>query len=339
MTVIKKVGIGLGALVALVVAGGVGTLAWAKSAATTRLAAKHAAHTADFPIPFPLSEVELAALRAERTTPETPEGADVLAGVDLGALATERAVARGKYLVESRYPCGECHGANFGGGTMIDDPAIGVLKGKNLTRGQGGVVANYTATDWDRMVRHGIKPDGTATVMPSVDFLAMSDRELSDVVAYIGSLPPVDATVPDVEMGPLGAVLVATGQLRLTAEFADHQKQHLLVAPKEDTPEFGAHLAQVCAGCHNPELTGGPIAGGPPDWPPARNLTPHADGLAGWTYDDFKRAMLEAKGKDGTPLREPMASMPKFAKNMTETDLEAMWKHLASLAPKPTPKP
>ena len=92
----------------------------------------------------------------------------------------EAAIARGKHLVEARYGCMACHGANLGGGTMIDDPAIGSVLGPNLTPGKGGRCADYSMADWDRVVRHGVKRDGTATLMPSEDFFKMSDAELSD---------------------------------------------------------------------------------------------------------------------------------------------------------------
>lgn len=339
MSLIKKLGIGLGIGVVVVGAGAGGTLAWAKSTATERLSKKPQVHSVDFAIPFPLSEAEVATLRAERTTAETPEGTDVLAGVDLGALATERAAARGKYLVEARYVCVECHGNDLGGGTMIDDPAIGTLKGRNLTSGQGGVTAQYKAADWDRMVRHGIKPDGSLTPMPSIDYKEMTDRELSDIVTYIRSLPPVNADVPAPTYGPLGYVLTALGKINLSGELLPHDKPHAVDPPAETSPDFGKHVTQVCAGCHNPNFTGGPIPGAPPDWAPAKNLTPHAEGLAGWTFADFSRAMREGLGKNGQPLRPPMSNVPTYAKRLSDRELQAMFEYLQSLPPQPAVKP
>lgn len=339
MSLIKKLGIGLGVAVGVVAAGAGGTMAWARSTATERLAKKPQVHSVDFAIPFPLGEAEVAALRQERTTPETPEGTDVLAGVDLGALASERAAARGKYLVEARYVCVECHGYDFGGGTMVDDPAIGTLKGRNLTLGKGGVTAQYKAADWDRMVRHGVKPDGTLTVMPSIDYREMTDHELSDIVSYIRSLPPVDADVPPPTFGPVGYLLTALGKINLSGEQLPHDRPHAVEPPAENTPDFGKHVAAVCAGCHNPEFTGGPIVGGPPDWPPAKNLTPHAEGLAGWTFADFSRALRDGVGKNGQPLRAPMSNMPTYAKRMSDRELQAMFEYLQSLPARPTVKP
>jgi len=267
----------LGALVALVLLAAGLAYAWAKSTASSRMEKQHTTHLVDFPIPFPLTDAEVAELRAEKAKAlpaEADPNADVLAGVDLKAVALERAQARGKHLVESLYPCIECHGKDFGGGTMVDDPAIGKILGVNLTRGKGGVVATYTAADWDRTVRHGVLPTGKPTVMPAGDFAAMSDQELSDIVAYIRSVPPVDREVPRPTYGPVGTLLMAAGKIRINAEEDPHEKPHAAQAPAAAvTAEFGQHLLQVCTGCHGVDLAGGPIPGGPPDWPEAAKLS------------------------------------------------------------------
>ena len=342
MGIVRKVAIGVGGLLGLLVVGGGGTYLWASNAASSKLAAAHDVHRVDFPIPFPLTESELSALRAERSAmaSKTAKGVDVLAGVDVNALATVRAVARGQHLVESFYACGECHGADCGGGVMVDDPAtIGRILGQNLTLGTGSRTLKYTAADWDRIVRHGVKPNGTGTPMPSKDFFEMSDRELSDIVSYIRSLPAVNKEVPPVALGPLGKVLVATGQIVLSADVhpTKHVIDHALLPPAAlADATFGKHLAQTCTGCHRDNFAGGKILGGPPDWPPARNLTP--TGLVGWTFEDFQRALLEGKSKNGVALLEPMASMPKMAKNMTETELQALWAYIKDLPAQPTGK-
>lgn len=338
MGVVRKLAIGVGGLVGVLVLAGAGGYVWAGSAAKTRLSKTIEVHRADFPIPFPLTDEELAAVRAERAAASPAKGgADPLSGVDLNALATERAVARGKHLVESFYGCAECHGADFGGGVMIDDPVMGRFLGPNLTLGTGSRTATYTAADWDRTVRHGVKPDNTPTPMPSRDFFSMSDRELSDIVSYIRSMPPVNKEVPAVALGPIGRALVATGQYQLSAEI--HPTKHVIdhaalpPAPAADAT-FGKHLAQTCTGCHGATFAGGKIIGGPPEWPPASNLTP--TGLAGWSYDDFARALKEGKSKNGVALREPMASMPKFARNMTDIELQALWAYIKELPAQPT---
>ncbi len=137
--------------------------------------------------------------------------------------------------------------------------------------------------------------------MPSVDFLSMSDQELSDIITFIRAQPPVDREQPRPEYGPVGLLLLAKGDINVTAEIVDHQKARERLPPETASKEFGHHLAQVCTGCHGRALKGGPIAGGDPSWPPSADLT--TKGLAGRTYEDFKRALTEGKRKDGSELK------------------------------------
>ncbi len=306
------------ALLAILVLAAGAFYAWATMRVSSLRSREIATHTVDFPIPFPLTEAEAAEI-------PSPDSA--------GAVAVARAIERGRHLVDSRYLCTECHGDDFGGGTMIDDRALGRILGPNITRGRGSVVSAYGPSDWDRAVRHGVAPSGTPSVMPAEDFQLMSDQELADIVAYIQSMPPVDNEVVTVDLGPVGTVLVALGQLRFAADvIPTHTTAHAETPPAtEVTAEFGKHLAGVCTGCHRADLSGGPVPGGDPSWPPARNLTPHADGLATWSYDDFTRAMRDAKRPDGADLREPMSMITDFTRNMSDTELQALWMYLQSL--------
>lgn len=359
-----KIGIGIAGTLAVLGMVGYGYVSMAMAA---RLGLPHLTHTYEVPVPFPLSEQEIAELRAEKEkalAAEAPapdgeadadseaaadgeapaegeaaeaEAVDVLADVDLDALALQRAQERGKHLVEARFACIECHGGDFTGGVMVDDGAMGTWLGPNITGGEGSPAKDYTIADWDRIVRHGVKKNGRAAIMPSEDFVNMSDRELSDIIAYIKTFAPVDKKVPAPTFGPIGSVLLARGDLPLSAEHHagnnDHPKE-----PPEATVSvaFGRHLSQICTGCHRAELNGGPIAVGPPNWPPARNLTPHADGLEGWSLDDFKVAMREGKRPDGSELLEPMTLIKPYAQKMTETEIEALFTYLQSLPPTAT---
>lgn len=319
---LKVAGMILVAVLLLGMAGGL----WASSSAKEKLEQTYAVHVVELSIPTPLTEAELREL-GDEVDDEAVE-----------AIALERAIARGKHLTTARYVCTACHGADFGGGVMVDDPAVGRLLGSNLTKGEGGVTRDYTAADWDRIVRHGVKRDGRPALMPSEDFMAMSDRELSDIVAYIDSLPPVDNAVPASSLGPVGKFLVASGKFRLSAELIhDHEAPHAPEPPPaEVSVEFGRHIAQVCAGCHRPGFEGGPIVQGPPGWPTASNLTPHDDGLGGWSFEQFETLMRKGVRPDGMPTRAPMAEVASFASVMTDTELRALWTFFRSLDPAPT---
>jgi cytochrome c5 len=338
--VFRRLGVGLAVLALLALAG----FLFASLKASNKLSRRWDTHRLDIPVPNPLTDGELAALRAEHAGSDAgaqgDAGADSdpLAGLDLASLATERAIARGKHLVEGRYGCNGCHGENLAGGVMIDDPAIGSIRAPNLTKGKGGRVAGYTIADWDRIVRHGVKPDGSPAVMPSEDYFAMSDHELSDVVAYIRSLPAVEAEIPAPSFGPVGKVLLALDKFPISAEkVANHGAAHGQKAPDAaDTAAFGAHLAATCTGCHRANLAGGPMTFGPPGWPAAANLTRDATGLADWSFEDFEKALTQGIRKGGRALREPMTHVLPGTRAMTDLERKALWTYLGTLNPLPT---
>ena len=316
----------LGVLLAVLLVAAAAFYLWAGYTAGQRMTTTYETHRVDFPVPFPLTAEQLAAAGVS-------DDAD-------GALAMARARERGRHLVEARYHCIECHGEDFSGGVMVDAFPIGRFLGPNLTTGRGSIIAGFTPADWDRAVRHGVLRDGRPSIMPAQDFLRMSDQELSDIIAYIQAQPPVDNEVPAPTLGPLGKVLMATGQLNPPAEsIPDHQGAHPLAPPPAGvTAEFGGHLAATCVGCHSMNLAGGPIVGGDPSWPPARNLTPHETGLAGWTYDQFLAAMRQGTRPDGTPLQVPMTFVMPYAQSMSDVEMQAIWTYLQSLPPTPLPR-
>lgn len=315
-----KIALAVVALVLLVVGGGLGIAVFRANGIISQTVETH---RVDFPIPFPLTEEEIAALDSSAN----PQ-----------AVALDLAMERGRHLVRARYGCADCHGDDFGGGVMIDDPMIGTALGPNITTGPGSRTLDYTASDWDRAVRHGVLPDGRPAIMPAEDYQLMSDQELSDIIVYLRAQPPVDDEVEPPSLGPLGTVLVATGALPFAAlEVPSHEAPHTeLPPPTEVSVEFGRHLAGVCVGCHGTDFSGGPISGGDPSWPPARNLTPHEEGLAGWSYEDFQAALRDMKRPDGTTLLEPMTFVAPLAANMTDVEMRALWTYLQTVPARPT---
>jgi mono/diheme cytochrome c family protein len=306
------------------------TWLWAHLVATSRYEQQWTVHNADFPIPFPLSTAELKALRAERLLAGASE-TDPFVGVDLQAAAMERAIQRGKHIVKSRVSCDGCHGSDFGGAAVVDMALVGHWIAPNLTSGEGSVTRGFTANAWDRAVRHGVRHNGMTSSMPSQDFVNLTDHELSDVVAYIRSMPPVNRDLGPVKFGPVFSFMIATDPKVFVAATINHNKPHLVEPPHQAaTAELGQHIVQVCRGCHGPNLSGGTLAGDP-DMPLVANITPHATGLKSWNEADFVRALREGKRKDGTAIS---TRMPWQAYGqMTDTELKALWAYLRTVPP------
>jgi mono/diheme cytochrome c family protein len=232
--------------------------------------------------------------------------------------------------------CADCHTPDLGGGVMVEDPAVGVLAATNLTRGEGGIGATYTDTDWVRAIRHGVGPDGRPLVfMPSHEFYPIGDDDLAAMIAHIKSVPPVDRVHPRIRIGPVAALFHTLGKMPLLpARLIDHTAPRPTAPQPGATVEYGAYLATGCIGCHGDTYSGGRIPGAPPDMPIPTNITPDPkSGIGTWDAEDFVRLMREGARPDGSEVNPFMPV--QFTKEFTDLELEAMWLYLRTLEPKP----
>jgi mono/diheme cytochrome c family protein len=329
----------LGILLVVVILAAVGVFAYASMQTKARLARTWPdVKGMEVPVPWPLTAAEVAAIReakqAEAPAPDaaTPEAPpEPMADVDLTAIAMERAVERGKYLATVRLGCVECHGHDLAGTLVADAQPVWTWYAPNITR--GGLTKDFKSADWDRAIRHGVLPDGRSSTMPAGDYQRVSDKELSDLIAYAKSLPPSDKVQPATTIGPVGKILIGFHVMPINTEEIDHAKPHLEVPPEAAVSvEYGAHLASSCVGCHRSTYCGGKIAQGPPDWPPARNLTPAGE-LASWTEDDFLKTLRTGIRPNGEALKSPMAETTKTVGLMSDLELKAIFTFLKSLPP------
>lgn len=324
-------------LIGVVGAAALGAYVWAGSAADARLAQTWPDVVGkDFPIPFPLTDEEIESIRAERVA-DLPEDVDpetiVIEPEEAARIALERAVARGEHMARTQLGCIECHGSDGAGGLVADAQPVFTWYAPNIT--PGSRVKDYTAADWDRLLRHGVLPDDRNATMPSVDFQRLADRDVADIAAWAASLPASDIVQPETEYGPVGRFLMATGEMVLSAEVIDHDQDTPALPPEAVVDEaYGAYVAATCVGCHREDYRGGPIIGGDPAWPPAANLTPHESGLAGWTKDQWMNFWQTGTRPDGTVVDEAMPWA--MLGQMGQVELEAMYLYLMSLEALPT---
>jgi len=258
--------------------------------------------------------------------------------IDEAALAIPTdadAIARGEHIAITR-GCSGCHEKDFGGEVVFEMPPIGRMAAPNLTSGKGGVTAGFTPRDWERAIRHGVKPDGHALLfMPARDFAGLSDADTADLIAYALQRPAVDRDDAPSFVGPVGRTLFALGILpMLEARLIDHHAAHLARIETTASAGYGRYLAQSCTGCHGEHFSGGPIPGTPPDFPKPANITPDATtGIGAWTKDDFYRVFREGKKPNGTALDPfmPWQSLGKF----TDIELDALWAYLKTIPARP----
>jgi hypothetical protein len=239
------------------------------------------------------------------------------------------AAAEGARLAQL-YGCRDCHVADLGGQVLIQSGAFGVVSAPNLTAGRGGVGATFTDTDFERAVRHGLRPNGQSLViMPSAEYQYLTDEDLGRILAYVRQVPAVDRETPPRRPGPVMRMLaVMQADQLLQAAIVDQTAPHTASLPPGPTVEYGRYLAGGCRGCHGQDYSGGPT--GEPGAPPAANITPDsATGIGAWTRDDFDNAVRRGRRPDG---RELLPAMPWSAFSAaTDDEITAMWLYLRTV--------
>ena len=248
---------------------------------------------------------------------------------DLTIPTDAESIAEGERLATYR-GCLGCHGENAAGGVFLADPALGTVFAANLT--PAGKTADWSAADWERVVRHGVNPEGRpVSIMPANEYYPLSDEDLGRIVAYLRSIDGQDVTYPAPNWGPLGRVLIGIGAVPLPAEVVPHDAPRPAAPEPGLTTEYGAYLASSCAGCHGGDFAGGTTPDNPQEI--KANLTPSEDGLAAFSEEDFARVLREGIMPDGTPVG---AGMPwEEISVMTDEEIGALWLYFQSLEPLP----
>ena len=241
------------------------------------------------------------------------------------------AIARGRYLYSSR-ACAECHGASGGGRVFVDDGKGLKLAGPHISPGVGNVTAAYRDEDWVRTIRHGVKPDGRPLmIMPSEDYNRLTDADLGALVAYVKQLPATTGGAAVLDLPLPMRVLYGLGAIKDAAARIDHRLPPQQPVAEGLTVEHGKYVANMCLGCHGPQLAGGKIPSGPPDWPAAARLAPGEGSVMATRYasaDAFVKMLKTGTRPDGSRI----AVMPFEAlSQLSETDARALHLYLRSL--------
>ena len=273
---------------------------------------------------------------------------------DITASTDSAVIARGEYIVSAVAPCASCHGdtshaavaaaaANGGvpplsGGFMFDIPP-GKFYPRNITSDKATGIGAIPDSLIARALRMGVRHDGRA-LLPFMELQGMSDEDLTAVISYLRTLPPVNNPVPDHQPNLLGRIVLAT----VLSKPVGPKTPPPATSPHGATVENGRYLAgsvALCVTCHTQrnqatgEYTGTPYAGaqafetdtlGNVFNPP--NLTPARTGrITTMTEDEFVARMRAGRAVPHSPMPWQVFG------RMHEEDLRAIYRFLHSLPP------
>jgi mono/diheme cytochrome c family protein len=238
---------------------------------------------------------------------------------------------RGAHFANAITGCTGCHGQNLAGGPFITSAAMAILYAPNLTKGAGGIGDRYSDVDFERAIRHGIRPDGSKLfIMPSTAFQYLSDHDLRDVIAFVRSSPSIANATKPRTLGPIAHVLIALGKVSFPADRIDQTATPPATQPPAVDVAYGSYVAHIggCFSCHGPNLAGGHYEG-PPDAPAAANITPAA--IGSWTLADFKQTIKTGRDPNKHVLN-PFMPWREYA-HMSDDEFNALYAFVRSVPP------
>ena len=264
--------------------------------------------------------------------------------------ATAALRARGAYLYDHVTACGSCHsqrdwsspvgpitsGTNGMGGEAFTqaDGVPGTIYAANIT--PSGIGAWSDGELWRSLVC-GVARDGTALfpLMPYGNYRQLSVDDLTALIVYVRTLPPVAHAVPPRHLLFPMSLIVRT----IPRDVAPPAS-----APeRSDSVAYGRYLATAasCTDCHSPRVHGALVAGrefagGTPFATPhgtvlSANLTPDASGIGSWTRESFLARFATGPEVRGAALGFD-TPMPWIAYHgMSSADLGSIYDYLRSL--------
>jgi len=231
-----------------------------------------------------------------------------------------QAVARGKHIAVTR-GCPGCHRSRLEGGVFFEEKHIARLVAPNLAR----LAREYTPAELERSIRHGVRRDGTTVRgMPSETFYQLTDQDLGDLIAYLRSVEPAGAPLPETEIWILGRVGLVTGKYVLAPQRIDPSAARRPAAAPGDAVAQGRYLAHtMCVECHGLDLHGDPDGDEP---------TPHLALVAAYSPEEFAHLMRTGEPARGGPLKlMAEVARERFA-HLTDEEVAALYAYLRLLA-------
>ena len=236
-------------------------------------------------------------------------------------------LAHGRHLA-GFMGCEDCHGPGMSGRAFAMPSFLVGMAAPNLTSGEGGIGAAYTAADWERAVRHGIAKDGRRLiVMPSEAYTHLTDADAAALIVYLQTLPPVNQSFPPRKIGVLGGALLGAGAFPTAPDMIAHDSvgKRATIVPAVSA-EYGRYLGGItgCNICHGADLRGGKASGGGP--PPGGSLVAFVANNSG---EAFRNTMRTGTTPSGRALNPAFMPWPAYAR-MTDGELEAVRLYIQS---------
>ena len=256
--------------------------------------------------------------------------------------------ARGEYVLRLG-GCVSCHtderndGRFLAGGRALATP-FGTFRTPNITPDPATGIGGWSVGAFVRAMSDGVAPGGHLyfPAFPYTSYTHMTEQDLVDLKAHLDTVEPVANAVPEHALDfPFGFRPLLDGWRLLFFEDGAYQPD----PAQPETWNRGAYIVNGpghCGECHTPRNALGArqqdrfLAGtrDGPDGKPVPNITPHDDGIGGWSQSDVAFALQTGILPDGDVLGGAMSEVIDDATgHLTADDRNAIAEYLLSLPP------
>ncbi|MEL7531563.1 MAG: cytochrome c [Bacteroidota bacterium] len=248
-------------------------------------------------------------------------------------------IAHGKKIAS--VACIHCHQGESGlQGRFFEDTPLGAVYTANITQDQAYGIGAYTDGELARLLRTGVKKDGSLCLPMMVKFPHMADEDIKGIIAWLRSdMPEVQAVnepIPTFEPTFLGKALF---------NFAFKPTTPEPEVPMMDNPlEYGRYLVNnryMCFVCHSatheinaqePLASEGYLKGGTPFLEPGEteavlSLDISKTAIEKYSAEEFYTMMTRKQRPDKSILRMPM---PQYSA-LDSVEIASMYVYLQSI--------
>jgi mono/diheme cytochrome c family protein len=249
--------------------------------------------------------------------------------------------------------CSSCHATpgqpdrlHLGGGLALASP-YGTFRPPNISTDRSDGIGDWTVADLANALIAGTSPDGKHyyPVFPYPSYTGMSLQDVTDLFAYLRTLPPVSGRAPPHDLSALFRIRRFIGFWKILFFHEGKIQAELNGDPVHDRGAYLAESIAHCAECHSTRNLFGAVkpdtrfAGGqdPEGTGFVPNITPVR--LGSWSQTEIAEMLKSGNTPNHGRVGSSMTAVVTNTAMLPQSDRDAIAVYIKSLPARPTPHP
>lgn len=245
--------------------------------------------------------------------------------------------------------CTSCHAKvtakgdeklKLAGGLEFKTP-FGTFVAPNISPDEKAGIGSWSTADFANAMLLGTTPDGSHyyPAFPYTSYSRMSDGDVSDLWAYMQTLPKVSAKAPEHDVSFPFNIRRGLGLWKLLYLKPDPVASFDNPSAQLQRGQYLVEGPGHCGECHTPRnpvgghdlsrwLAGGPAPEGKGKIP---NITPHDTGIGNWSQTDIAYSLETGFTPEFDSFGSSMADVQENTSKLSKADREAIALYLTSI--------